>query len=169
MPCQLDQSVLYPTYEADRRRLVLNSPARRISGGSGVCKFYVLQSIVLIFLQVLNVCTLPVSPKASPRNSPFTSPRGSNQWSNSSRHPSFGDASSASISRRGSRFDVEIRETPQEEAEAVEADKQKKLSVTGSCSGVNSTPKGSRQHLTIPTKTSKELSSSSDTLSGFKV
>ena len=111
-----------------------------------------------------------MSPKASPRNSPFTSPRGSNQWSNSSRHPSFGDASSASISRRGSRFDVEIRETPQEEAEAVEADKQKKLSVIGAgSSGANSTPKGSRQHLTIPTKNSKELSSSSDTLSGFKV
>lgn len=31
VPCQLDQSVLYPTYKS-----VLGSPARRISGGSGV-------------------------------------------------------------------------------------------------------------------------------------
>jgi hypothetical protein len=36
VPCQLDQSVLYPTYKS-----VLGSPARRISGGSAVSGIFV--------------------------------------------------------------------------------------------------------------------------------
>ncbi|XP_045030323.1 ras-specific guanine nucleotide-releasing factor 1 isoform X1 [Daphnia magna] len=117
VPCQLDQSVLYPTYKS-----VLGSPARRISGGSGVLG----------------------SPKASPRNSPFTSPRGSNQWSS---RPSVGDVS---VSRRGSRFDgVEIRETPNEEEAETE---KSSANTGPSQSGPGTKERSKQQHLTIPKK-----------------
>lgn len=47
VPCQLDQSVLYPTYKS-----VLGSPARRISGGSAVSGNFFLFSIYLLFSPV---------------------------------------------------------------------------------------------------------------------
>jgi hypothetical protein len=42
VPCQLDQSVLYPTYKS-----VLGSPARRISGGSAVSGIFFSYSFLI--------------------------------------------------------------------------------------------------------------------------
>jgi hypothetical protein len=155
VPCQLDQSVLYPTYKS-----VLGSPARRISGGSGVSgipRNHSNKTTTTKNKKTKTKLYITGSPKASPRNSPFTSPRGSNQWSS---RPSVGDVS---VSRRGSRFDgVEIRETPNEE----EAEMEKSAANTGPSQGCQGTKERSKQqHLTIPNK-GMELSSSAETLSG---
>ncbi len=141
-PCHLDQSVLYPSYELDRRKsAALGSPCRRISGGSAVSG---------------------TSPKASPRNSPFTSPRGSNQWSGAGgSRASVGDVS---VSRRGSRLDVEIRETPQEE-EVAEAEERMKNTNSANLASTTAGSGRRQQLLTIPSK-GMELSSSAETLSG---
>ena len=133
--CQLDQTVLYPNYDPDRRKSALGSPARRISGGSAVSGL--------------------ISPRGG---SPFTSPRGSNQWGGAggSGRPSI---SEVSVSRRGSRLEAEIRETPQEEeAETEQQDKSATSTTTATSAKF-------QQHLTIPTK-GMEQSSSAETLSG---
>lgn len=141
-PCHLDQSVLYPSYDSDRRmRSALGSPARRISGGSTISGL--------------------ISPRGG---SPFTSPRGSNQWSGAGGNGGRASISEVSVSRRGSRLDVEIRETPQEEEAEAEQEKAAHPAASSAGTGTTTTSKF-QQHLTIPSK-GTELSSSAETLSG---
>ena len=87
------------------------------------------------------MCNVAVSPKASPRSSPFTSPRSSNQWCRT------GDG--GLFSRRGCRFDADIRETKEEDVDTKTSTKERS------------------QHLTIPK--GMEPSSSAETLIGMSV